>query len=121
VVSTTSITEVVLESAEAVKQLFLDAGLTNVQFLLPPSGRPSVYCESLTSPDKPTVLLYAHHDVQPPMREALWNTKPFEASHQGDRLYGRGTADDKAGIVTHLAALEQVRAWKKNDGPNLKF
>lgn len=111
----------VLESAEAVKKMFLDAGLTNVQFLLPPSGRPSVYAESLTSPDKPTILLYAHHDVQPPMRETLWNTKPFEASLQGDRLYGRGTADDKAGIITHLAALEQVRAWKKNDGPNLKF
>ena len=111
----------VLESAEAVKQMFIDAGLTNVQFLLPPSGRPSVYGESLTSPDKPTVLLYAHHDVQPPMREALWNTRPFEASLQEDRLYGRGTADDKAGIITHLAALEQVRAWKKDEGPNLKF
>ena len=111
----------VLDSAEKVKELFMQAGLSNVKFLLPPSGRPSVYGESLTSPDKPTVLLYAHHDVQPPMREALWNTKPFEASLQGDRLYGRGTADDKAGIVTHLAALEQVRALKKNDGPNLKF
>ena len=111
----------VLDSAEKVKELFLQAGLTNVQFLLPPSGRPSVYGESLTSPDKPTVLLYAHHDVQPPMREALWNTKPFEACKQGDRLYGRGTADDKAGIVVHLAALEQVRALKKNEGPNLKF
>lgn len=113
----------VLESAEAVKKMFLMAGLTNVQFLLPPSGRPTVYGESLTSPDKPTVLLYAHHDVQPPMREALWNTKPFEATLSDDRkrLYGRGTADDKAGIITHLAALEQVRALKGNDGPNLKF
>lgn len=113
----------VLDSAEAVKKMFLDAGLTNVQFLIPPSGRPSVYAESLTSPDKPTILLYAHHDVQPPMREALWNTKPFEAtvSQDGTRLFGRGTADDKAGIIMHLAALEQVRAWKKQDGPNLKF
>lgn len=111
----------VLKSAEKVKELFEAAGLTNVQYLLPPSGRPSVYGESLTSPDKPTVLLYAHHDVQPPMREALWNTKPFEGTRQGERLFGRGTADDKAGIVTHLAALEQVRAWKKDEGPNLKF
>lgn len=113
----------VLESADAVKKMFIDAGLTNVQFLLPESGRPTVYGESLTSPDKPTILLYAHHDVQPPMREALWNTKPFEAtvSADGERLFGRGTADDKAGIITHLAALEQVRAWKKQDGPNLKF
>lgn len=113
----------VLESAEAVKKMFLEAGLSNVQFLVPPSGRPTVYGESLTSPDKPTILLYAHHDVQPPMREALWNTKPFEAviGDNGERLFGRGTADDKAGIITHLAALEQVRAWKKQDGPNLKF
>ncbi len=113
----------VLESAEAVKKMFMDAGLTNVQFLMPPSGRPTVYAESLTSQDKPTILLYAHHDVQPPMREALWNTKPFEAvvSADGERLFGRGTADDKAGIITHLAALEQVRALKGSDGPNLKF
>lgn len=113
----------VFESAEAVKEMFLEAGLTNVQFLTPPSGRHTVYGESLTSPDKPTILLYAHHDVQPPMREALWNTKPFEpsVSDDGERLYGRGTADDKAGIITHLAALEQVRALKGKNGPNLKF
>lgn len=113
----------VLDSAEAVKKMFLEAGLTNVQFLIPESGRPTVYGESLTDPAKPTILLYAHHDVQPPMRENLWNTKPFEAtlSADGERLLGRGTADDKAGIITHLAALELVRARKKNEGPNLKF
>ncbi|MCF0221694.1 MAG: M20/M25/M40 family metallo-hydrolase [Fibrobacter sp.] len=113
----------VLESAQAVKEMFLEAGLSNVQFLTPPSGRPTVYGESLTTPDKPTILLYAHHDVQPPMRESLWNTKPFEAvmGENGERLFGRGTADDKAGIITHLAAFEQVRVWKKQDGPNLKF
>ena len=111
----------VIASAELVKKMFLDAGLDNVQFLLPPSGRPSVYGESLTSPDKPTILLYAHHDVQPPMREALWKTPPFEPTLIEDRLYGRGTADDKAGIIMHLAAMEQVRAYKQEDGPNLKF
>ena len=111
----------VLKSAETVKQMFIDAGLTNVQFLIPPSGRPSVYGESLTSPDKPTVLLYAHHDVQPPMREKLWNTPPFTATQKGDRLFGRGTADDKAGVITHLAALEQVRKQLNGNGPNLKF
>ena len=99
----------VLDSANAVKAMFEKAGLTNIQFLMPPSGRPSVYAESLTSPDKPTILLYAHHDVQPPMREALWDTPPFKATQKGDRLFGRGTADDKAGIIVHLAALEQVR------------
>ena len=58
----------VLDSANAVKAMFQKAGLTNIQFLMPPSGRPSVYSERLTSPDKPTILLSAHHDVQPPMR-----------------------------------------------------
>ena len=111
----------VLQSAEAVKQMFSDAGFTNIQFLMPPSGRPTVYAESLTSPDKPTVLLYAHHDVQPTMRENLWETKPFEPVVKGDRLYGRGTADDKAGIITHIAATEQVRNLLGKDGPNLKF
>ena len=113
----------VLESAEAVKKMFEEAGLKNIQFLTPESGRHTVYGESLTSPDKPTILLYAHHDVQPPMREHLWNTKPFEAtlSADGERLFGRGTADDKAGIITHLAALELVRSRKKDQGPNLKF
>lgn len=111
----------VMESAEAVKQMFENAGYSNVQFLLPPSGRPSVYAESLTKPEKPTVLLYAHHDVQPPMREHLWNTQPFDPVLKGDRLYGRGTADDKAGIITHIAATEQVRELLGDEGPNLKF
>lgn len=111
----------VLESAETVKKMFQEAGFTNIQFLVPPSGRPTVYAESLTSPDKPTILLYAHHDVQPTMREALWQTKPFDPVLKGDRLYGRGTADDKAGIITHIAAAKQVRAALKGEGPNLKF
>ena len=111
----------VLESAEAVKAMFTDAGYTNVQFLLPPSGRPTVYAESLTRPENPTILLYAHHDVQPPMREHLWDTKPFEPEIRGERLYGRGTADDKAGIITHVAACEQVRKAFGDKGPNLKF
>ena len=111
----------VLESAEAVKSMFEAAGFTNIQFLLPPSGRPTVYAESLTTPDKPTVLLYAHHDVQPPMRVQLWNSAPFEPETRGDRLYGRGTADDKAGIITHIAAAKQVRELLGDKGPNLKF
>ena len=109
------------DSANAVKSLFAKAGFQNIQFLRPPSGRATVYAESLTSPDQPTVLLYAHHDVQPPMRTELWDTPPFEATVKGDRIYGRGTADDKAGIITHLAATEQVRNLLVNKWPNLKF
>ena len=54
---------------------------------------------------QPTVVLYAHHDVQPEGERAGWRTEPFVATKQGDRLFGRGAADDKGGFAVHLAAL----------------
>jgi len=90
-------------SAEATAELLRAEGL-DVE-IVREGGRPAVIGH-IDGPDgAPTVMLYAHHDVQPPGDDALWDSPPFEPTERDGRLYGRGAADDKAGVMAHIAAL----------------
>ncbi|MFT5222062.1 MAG: acetylornithine deacetylase/succinyl-diaminopimelate desuccinylase-like protein, partial [Glaciecola sp.] len=111
--------QAVRASAEATAELLRAVGLHDVR-LLEITGEdgapahPYVTGQWLgAGPDKPTVLLYAHHDVQPVGTPERWSSPPFEPTERDGRLFGRGTADDKAGILVHVAA---IRAWLDTRG-----
>ena len=94
----------VRNAAEWVRAALEEAGLENTQ-LLEGGGHPAVFGEIPAPEGAPTILLYAHYDVQPPGPEDEWETGPFEPFEKNGRLYGRGSSDDKAGIIMHLGAI----------------
>ena len=106
----------VLKSAEYVKDLFSSLGL-NTKIATSGESRPAVLAQTEYDPKKKTVLLYAHHDVQPVGDIDKWKTEPFTPQIIDGRLYGRGSGDNKAGVVTHY---EVVKALKEDLPVNIK-
>lgn len=92
-------------SAEAVADLFRGAGMPEVRIVRHGTGQPAVIARRPAPQGAPTVLLYAHHDVQPVGDRSEWLTEPFQVTERDGRLYGRGAADDKAGVMVHVAVL----------------
>lgn len=95
----------VLRGADEVVRILSDAGFPTVRKIEMDGGMPAVYAEAPGPPGSPTVLLYAHYDVQPAGDESLWQTPPFDPVVRDGQMFGRGAADDKSGVVLHAGVM----------------
>ena len=113
------------KSAQRVAERCKEVGFPHVEVLTLPGAHPYVLAEWQVSESLPTVLLYAHHDVQPPGRTEVWTSEPFTPVKKegpgGLRLYARGAADDKAGVMIHLAAIDHYRQANGAPPVNVKL
>jgi acetylornithine deacetylase/succinyl-diaminopimelate desuccinylase-like protein len=111
----------VRRSAQGMAEALRQAGVEHVQVLEIPGVHPYVYGDWLHKPGTPTILLYGHHDVQPPGRPEKWVSPAFEPQERAGRLYGRGTADDKGGCMAHVAAVACYLKSQASLPCNVKF
>lgn len=96
---------------------FTTAGLSDVTAHVTADGSKAVTGVKPGPPGAPTVLLYFHHDVQPPLDDAAWLSSPWELVERDGRWFGRGTADDKGSIAVVLTALRALAAENGGDLP----
>jgi acetylornithine deacetylase/succinyl-diaminopimelate desuccinylase-like protein len=109
----------VRKAAEFLKQKFTEAGADKVE-ICETKGHPIVYAEKISNPSLPTVLVYGHYDVQPADPLELWDSPAFEPVIKGDKIFARGSSDDKGQVYMHVKAFETM--MKHNTLPcNVKF
>lgn len=102
-------------------ELLKDSGLENIQQIFFEDSAPFIYGDIIVDKNKPTILLYAHYDVQPEMRSEFWDSPAFEPIIRNGRLYGRGAADDKAGVILHSESINAFIKTNSKLNVNLKI
>jgi len=108
------------QAAEWVANRMKSTGVENIQ-ILPTGGHPVVYGDWLHAPDKPTILIYGHFDVQPVDPLDLWDNPPFDPTIKDGRIYARGASDDKGNMLVPILAVEALLKGEGAAPVNLKF